>query len=171
MRGFVTGVMSSALVWLIAGSFQAPQAQVLERFNGAFKHVAFVVRDVQQSAKVYADVFGVDVPQIRNINGIVYPSGYRGDRKAGIKLANLMLNGLQLDLLEPVGGSSPWRDFLDEHGEGLHHISFGVTGLRNQVAVLERKGGRLTLGEPGVSGYAYVDMKPFLPFTLELEGK
>jgi Glyoxalase/Bleomycin resistance protein/Dioxygenase superfamily len=30
-----------------------------------------------------------------------------------------------IELMEPVGdGSSPWGDYLKEHGEALHHVAF-----------------------------------------------
>jgi len=37
-----------------------------------------------------------------------------------------ILGSLSLELIEPVGGPSTWREFLDTRGEGVHHIAFHV---------------------------------------------
>ena len=32
----------------------------------------------------------------------------------------------QIELIQPNGVKSTWQDFLDEHGEGIHHLAFKV---------------------------------------------
>lgn len=43
--------------------------------------------------------------------------------------------GLQLELIQPNEEPSTWREFLDEHGEGVHHLAFNVAGMNMQQAV------------------------------------
>jgi len=45
-------------------------------------------------------------------------------------------------LIEPAQGSSIWQDFLDQHGEGIHHIKFA---MQNEVPILDH------LAQNGVS--------------------
>ena len=40
------------------------------------------------------------------------------------------LENIQLELIQPNGVKSTWQDFLDEHGEGIHHIAFPVKEYR-----------------------------------------
>jgi catechol 2,3-dioxygenase-like lactoylglutathione lyase family enzyme len=78
------------------------------------------------------------------------------------------LNGLSIELLQPVGGPSPWRDHLDTYGEGLHHFGFsGVSNLAETTAFLVSKGGKQVVGGAGFDS-AYVDLRNSLGFTIEL---
>src|SRR5262249_52140378 len=100
--------------------------------------------------------------------GIVFPSDYRGDRAAHPKVATFALNGLSIELLQPVGGPSPWRDHLEKYGEGLHHFGFtSATGVAETTAFLVSKGGKQVVGGSGFDT-SYVDMRTSLGFTIEL---
>lgn len=50
------------------------------------------------------------------------------------------MGSLQLELIEPDHQPSTWRDYLNEHGEGLHHIAFAVEGMKEKIMLLEGKG-------------------------------
>ena len=80
-----------------------------------------------------------------------------------------MKNNFRLELLEPVGGPSLWQEFLNEHGEGVHHLGFRVDDVGAAVAFLEDKRGRWVLGGAGVD-FGYVDMAPELGITIEVMG-
>ncbi|MEQ1897640.1 MAG: VOC family protein [Vicinamibacterales bacterium] len=157
-----------ALVALGAG-LQSLRAQSAGTFTGSFRHVGFVVKDVDASAPVFARAFGVAHTPIHGITAPPPPKGYPGDPKAGVRTTEIRTaNNLEIHLLEPTGGKSPWRDGLERHGDGtVQHISFGVTDLAAAVGALEKLGGRLTAGAAD-SFFAYVEL-PQLPFTIELE--
>jgi hypothetical protein len=38
------------------------------------------------------------------------------------KTTLLRANGMNLELIEPLHGPSPWRDFLENNGERVHHV-------------------------------------------------
>lgn len=138
-------------------------------FDGAFRHIGFVVKDVDASARHFAQAFGATYSPIHAVvpPGPV-PAGYPGDPKAGVRTTEIRTNGVEIHLLEPTGGKSPWRDGLERHGDGsVQHISFGVKDLAGTVAALQKLGGRLTTGS-GSSFFAYLEF-PNLPFTIELE--
>ena len=133
--------------------------------------VALVVRDIKRMAKTYADVFGMDVPSVRitdteDISHI----RYRGaPTQARAKLAFFDMGGLSLELIEPVGGPSTWKEFLDEHGEGVHHIAFRIQGMDSVLAYLDGKGiSTVQRGDYTGGRYAYVDSAPSLGVVLEL---
>ncbi len=130
--------------------------------------MGIVVRDVETSAGVFGSVFGVEVPPPTVAPGIPVPPG-RGGGTAQVKLTNLVKNNFRLELLEPVGGPSPWQEFLDEHGEGVHHLGFRVDDVGAAVAFLEDKRGRWVLGGAGVD-FGYVDMAPEPGITIEVMG-
>jgi methylmalonyl-CoA/ethylmalonyl-CoA epimerase len=133
--------------------------------------VGLIVRDVEETASAYADVFGVDVPGwfLTDPEEVAH-TRYRGKpTSARAKLAFLDLGSVQLELIEPVGGPSTWQEFLDEHGEGVHHIAFRIKGMAEQVAYLESKGMPLVQRGDYTGGrYAYIDSIGQLKTILEL---
>ena len=133
--------------------------------------VGLIVRDVEETAKAYADVFGVDVPQwfLTDPEEVAH-TRYRGEPTlAQAKLAFFDMGSVQLELIEPVGGPSTWQEFLDTHGEGVHHIAFRIKGMAEQVAYLESKGMPLVQRGDYTGGrYAYIDSTSQLKTILEL---
>ena len=164
-RRFGAVIACAVLVGLAA---PAQRAQGQHPFAGAvIRHVGVIVADVDKAAAAYADLLGLPAPATREVPGVPFPESYRGDRAAHPKVTSFRLNNVSIELLEPIGGPSPWRDHLDQFGEGLHHIAFGVPDLQAAVAYLEEKGGKYLLGAPDYPA-AYVDLKPLLGFTAEL---
>ena len=133
--------------------------------------VGLVVRDIERSAKAYADVFGVDVPNVI----ITDPEEkshirFRGEpTQARANLAFFRMGDISLELIEPIDSPSTWREFLDEHGEGVHHIAFQIKGMDNVLAYLEGKDiSAVQRGDYTGGRYAYVDSAPALGVILEL---
>jgi hypothetical protein len=50
------------------------------------------------------------------------------------------LGTVELELIQPMEGESIWKDYLREHGEGIHHIRFNVDDLDPVQAYLHEKG-------------------------------
>ncbi len=133
--------------------------------------IAVVVKDVERSAKAYADVLGVPVPKWELTDTVERAhTRYLGQpSKAQAKLAFIELQNIVIELIEPVGGPSTWRSFLDAKGEGVHHIAFQVEGMDKRVADLKIKGLPLIqTGDYTGGRYAYVDGTAKLAVILEL---
>ena len=60
-----------------------------------------------------------------------------------------------VQLVEPLEDGSDLAKWLQEHGEGLHHICFGVDDVADAVATLSDDGspGMLGTGRGRVSGF------------------
>jgi methylmalonyl-CoA/ethylmalonyl-CoA epimerase len=133
--------------------------------------VGVIVRDVEKSARAYADLFGVPTPKWSLTDPLdVAQTRYRGEpTEARAKLAFFQMGSISLELIEPVGGPSTWQEFLDAHGQGIHHIAFQIQGMRGQVEMLEQKGMPLVQrGEYTGGRYAYIDGISQLGVILEL---
>ena len=68
-----------------------------------------------------------------------------------------------LELLQPVSGESPWQEFLDANGEGIHHIAFEVDDLQKAEDLLVKQGATLVMearlqGIKGAEGGDYLDL-------------
>ncbi len=77
---------------------------------------------------------------------------------------------LQLELIQPNEKPSTWRSFLEEKGEGIHHVAFQVKDSAKRVADAEAKGLKLvqhgTYGD-GSGEYNYLEA-PELKCIVEL---
>lgn len=62
---------------------------------------------------------------------------------AGYKLVELDLDGLTVELLEPLGEDSFLRKFIDQRGEGMHHLTFAVADVKRKAAELKTRGVRV----------------------------
>jgi hypothetical protein len=74
-----------------------------------------------------------------------------------------------VELIEPIGQLSTWKDQLNAHGDSLHHIAIQIKGMQDKLAYLDSKGVSLIQrGEYRGGRYAYVDASAQLGAILEL---
>ncbi len=134
--------------------------------------VGLIVRDIEKSVDAYVDVFGLKERPSVSITDTLDKANtrYMGQpSEARAKLAFIDMGQVTIELIEPVGGPSTWKDFLDAHGEGVHHIAFVVKGTDQVVAYLDSKGIPLVQRGDYTGGqYTYLDSAPRLGVMLEL---
>ncbi|MFV0401562.1 MAG: VOC family protein [Oscillospiraceae bacterium] len=137
--------------------------------------VGFIVKDIEASKIKFAEFFGVEPPPTVDggkyeVTGATYMGAPAPDANCNMAFFDVGEN-VQLELIQPNGVKSTWQDYLDEHGEGIHHIAFGVKGMDDKLAVLEKAGmSCVQRGKYGdASGeYAYVDATKDLKCIIEL---
>jgi hypothetical protein len=138
---------------------------------GPVVQVAVVVEDIETKARAWADLFGLPAPDIRLTDTVdVAKTQYRGEpTEARAKLAFFRMDNLSVELIEPIGGPSTWRDQLESHGDSLHHIAFRIQGMGGMAARLKERGISLVQrGEYTGGRYAYYDAEEKLGIILEL---
>ena len=116
--------------------------------------VGFIVKYIEETKRKWAAFLGVDVPPTQPGGDYeVTQTVFQGKPapKAGCLLAFFDVGpGLQLELIQPNEEPSTWRNFLNEHGEGMHHVAFQVRDSKAQIANAEAAG--LKLVQHGVYG-------------------
>ena len=133
--------------------------------------VGIVVRDIEARAGAWAAILGLPRPAIHVTDPVERAqTTYRGmSSPARAKLAFFHLGQVDVELIEPIGGPSTWRDHLDQHGESVHHIAFRIHGMGETLASLAANGVPLIQrGEYSGGRYAYVDGGEQLGIILEL---
>lgn len=137
--------------------------------------VGFIVKDIEKSKRKFAEFLGMPVPD--HFDGgkfEVTKMEYRGQPapKANCWMAFFDVGGaMQIELIQPNGEKSVWQDFLDEHGEGMHHIAFKIKNMKEKIASCEDFGSKcVQKGEYGSGDgrYAYVDALDSLKCIVEL---
>jgi methylmalonyl-CoA/ethylmalonyl-CoA epimerase len=97
-------------------------------------HVAIVVRDTESALGFYSERLGLSVVSSEEI-----PS-------PRVRLTYLDAGNAYVQLVEPLDKQSQLARWLDEHGEGLHHICFGVDDVKEAIAALSDPGTKVVLG-------------------------
>lgn len=135
--------------------------------------VGFIVRDVEMTKQKFAQFLGVPVPPtVTSGDYAVTQTLVEGQPapEAACKMAFFNLENIQLELIEPNGVKSTWQDFLDKHGEGIHHIAFGIDGTDEKLLTLEGMGLKCVQRgkyNDGSGEYAYVDATDDLKCIIE----
>lgn len=136
--------------------------------------IGIVVRDIGRASRLWAKLLGMDVPTpVETEMADVTNMTYRGNTSPGrAKLAFFALEDITVELIEPIDGPSTWKDFLDKHGEGMHHIAFNVEDMGKSVGRLKEIGiGIEQTGDFTGGCYAYTDPSSKLGVILELLAK
>jgi methylmalonyl-CoA/ethylmalonyl-CoA epimerase len=138
--------------------------------------LGIVVRDLDAALERYYDL----MPSLGEWRCYTYSSEtvaqltYRGSEEAyAMKLA-LASRSPQIELIEPISGPNIYREWLDEHGEGPHHVGVYVDSLgdackRFQLSGLEpiQTGHGFGADREG-GGYAYFDTREIVGVIVEL---
>ena len=133
--------------------------------------IGLVVSNVEATARAWADILGLPVPPIIVTDPVdVAQTEYmREPTPAQAKLAFFRFDNVDVELIEPLGEPSTWRDQLEQHGSSLHHIAFRIQGMQEKMAYLDRKGiSLIQRGEYTGGRYAYLDAIESLGLILEL---
>jgi len=139
--------------------------------NNVITQIGILVHDIEKAAQAYADFFGAPKPDIIVTDTVEKAqTEYNGEpSEARAKLAFFHMGSLQLELIEPDDRPSTWRNHLNEHGEGPHHIAFEIKGMKEKIELLGSKGFPLQQkGEYTGGRYAYIDTFKELKVLVEL---
>jgi methylmalonyl-CoA/ethylmalonyl-CoA epimerase len=131
--------------------------------DGQLFQIAFVVRDLDAALERYTRVLGGAPWRIFTFSGAIHrEAAYHGDpTDFAVRLA---LNGTspQYELIEPQRGPGIHQDWLDERGEGFHHVGVIVASLETAVERMAAAGYQAIqtgagFGAAGDGAYAYFD--------------
>ncbi|MFQ5875946.1 MAG: methylmalonyl-CoA epimerase, partial [Dehalococcoidia bacterium] len=125
-------------------------------------HVAIVVKNVQETLDFYRETFGVGEAPIEEIPD------------QGVRATLISIGGSQLELIEPTRPDTGVARFLENRGEGLHHVCFEVEDLRGKLNALNGKGFQLIDKAPrkGLAGMiAFIHPKATRGVLIELVDK
>jgi methylmalonyl-CoA/ethylmalonyl-CoA epimerase len=136
--------------------------------------IGIVVRSLDRALERYAGVWGLSPWRCWTYGPETVPDlGLRGEPAEYEMNIALWGESPQIELIEPVRGPSIYHEWLDDHGEGLHHIGIHVPDLDDGLSAMAREGhapvqwGR-GYGEGGDGGYAYFDTRELFGIYTEL---
>ena len=97
-------------------------------------HIAIAVNSVDEALKDYQSALNID-----RLDFEVVPN-------EKVKVAMLELEDTRIELMEPTSPDSPIKKFLNERGEGIHHIAITADDIEKDVAKASAKGMKMLGG-------------------------
>jgi len=123
-------------------------------------HIAIAVKSIEERLKIWQHVLNLKLEFIKDVP----------DQK--VKVAVLDINGLHIELLEPLEETSTISKFIEKKGEGLHHLCFEVENIESMLLNMKKQGIKLIDEVPkiGASGkkIAFIHPKDMGGVLIEL---
>jgi len=103
-------------------------------------HIGLAVSNLDEIVNMFATLFGLEAKIIED-----YP---------GLKAAFLHIGDVTVEPLQPTDKKHITAQFLDRHGNGIHHICFEVDDVDQELQKLAAKGVELIdkRGRQGLTG-------------------
>lgn len=164
LLGFTSGIFFSSFV-------NMPSLKKNLLGTKKVAQIGIIVKDIETASASYASLLGVEKPEIVMAeNPADNPTTYKGKLSNGsCKLAFFNLDNMQLELIEPVGEPSTWKEYLDETGGGIHHIGFWIKDMDKKLKDLEILGIKEVQHGGWTGGqYCYAEAPDDMGIILEL---
>ncbi len=91
-------------------------------------HAGIIVKNLDEAVKLYCDLLGLPKPP-----------EYKDWPNEGMKHAMMKAGNQFFEVMEPHPGS-PLAKFIEQRGEGMHHINLVCDDVQSLVASLKKKG-------------------------------
>jgi methylmalonyl-CoA epimerase len=95
---------------------------------GRVHHVALIVRSIEESLGLWQDALALELETVIDI-----PSDH-------VRIAFLGVGESKIELVEPTDDTTGVARFLENKGEGFHHVCFEVPNLAETLLRLEIDG-------------------------------
>jgi hypothetical protein len=140
----------------------------------AIVQVALVTADLERCASEQSKLFGNGPWRVYELGAQnIRDYTLHGEPATGSTLLALNGSSPQLEILQPLGGRSTHQEWLDEHGEGIHHVAALVPSVADAVEAAEATGIEVVaagwgFGEGDSGSFAYLDTSATIGILLEV---
>lgn len=133
--------------------------------------ICYITDDLDKMSDWFCDTFGFDMPvENQAAPPEIAKATYLGKpANVSCRIRIFKFSNIDFELCEPGPEPSAWRDYLEKHGPGCHHIAFRTEDMAAQNAYFEGKSHVLLQnGEFEGGRYAYHDTQADLGSLVEL---
>ena len=138
-------------------------------------HIAFVVKDIEKTVKNWAATLDIELPRIWNIpkpeEAPALTNGLLEDY-SDCRISVIQMKNVSLEFVQPGEMPSPWKTWLETHGEGIQHIAFCVEDRDQAKEFIQKELGAEDWYHVGYypgGTYAFFDTKAALGTELNLK--
>jgi catechol 2,3-dioxygenase-like lactoylglutathione lyase family enzyme len=135
--------------------------------------IGILVRDLDRSMAAYSALWGVGPWRVYTYGpNILVSQSYLGQPAEFSMALALAGSKPQLELIQPLKGPSVYTEWLERHGEGLHHVAVEVDSIEAVISEMKAAGypmiqSGLGFGPDGDGGFAYFDTERDLGLIVE----
>lgn len=145
-----------------------------EKFFEEIIQVAIVVKDLNESLKIFNDEYGIGPWEIYKIDKKTTKEMKRNgkDKEFEYIVAMHKMGNIELELVQPIDENSLYYEFLKKHGPGLHHIGFKIVDFDKVSEFFNKKG--IIPHQSGIwegKFFAHMKTEKDLNFVLEIFNK
>jgi hypothetical protein len=125
--------LSGTVLLALTGDRPSRSSDIYDRVT----HLAWIVDDVVAVSETWSalGVRSITTPAPEAFD-VALPQGKRHVR---VKKATAYIGGVRIDWVQPLDAGGPYREFLDAHGPGVHHVGYQVpdeASLERETAAL-----------------------------------
>ena len=100
------------------------------------EHIGIAVKDLEGANKLFARLLGRNHYKIEGVESEHVDTSF------------YEIGGVKIELLQATDESSPIARFISKKGEGIHHLAFEVSDIRESVRRYQQLGFELINAEP-----------------------
>lgn len=104
-------------------------------------HIGIAVKSIDEALPLYEKALGIKCTSREEV-----PS-------QKVKVAFLPVGDTRIELLEPTSADSPVAKFIEQKGEGVHHVAFETNDIGGQLLQAKEAGVRLINESPVVGAH------------------
>ena len=104
-------------------------------------HIGVAVKDAQKTIEFLSSIWNIGPPEVSDY----YPKPeemFYGEPFA-VKLVFVKFGTMTFELLQPLDDKSIWHKFIEEKGEGIHHVAYGVSNYDELTDLFDKQGHKL----------------------------
>lgn len=94
-------------------------------------HIGIAVKDLSRTVPFYTELLGLHLV------------GYETVESENVRVAFLQIGSTHIELLEATSTDSPISRFIEQKGEGIHHIALEVDDSVERLSFLKKQGVKL----------------------------
>lgn len=100
------------------------------------EHIGIAVKDLDGANKLFARLLGREHYKIESVDSEQVTTSF------------FEIGGVKIELLQATDDVSAIARFIDKKGEGVHHLAFEVTDIRESIRHYQQLGFELINAEP-----------------------
>jgi methylmalonyl-CoA/ethylmalonyl-CoA epimerase len=104
-------------------------------------HIGIAVSSLEESLPLYTNVFQLKLEGIETVES------------QGVKVAFVSAGNTMLELLEALSPDSPIAKFIEQRGQGIHHIALGVEDIESRIQQIKENGIKMIDEKPRIGAH------------------
>ncbi|MFC1825323.1 VOC family protein [Thermodesulfobacteriota bacterium] len=133
--------------------------------------VGLVVKDLDATIKNY-EAYGIGPWEVHTLDAkSIRDMTVHGERRDfAMRVAFAKIGEVEWELIQPLDDQSVYSEFLEKHGDGLHHVAMDVEDFDETLSFCQGRGaGVIQGGKAGKDfGFAYLDTAKDLACITEI---